>query len=190
MSTAQRPPRHAFTLLETLLVLMIIVIAAALAFPAVQGMLDDARETAAGDMIRGKAAETRTAPSETGKAWRLAYLEYRRRAVRHRRRRGLEQHRRPKPNGERRVDSRRVAQGHRPDDDDHDDYQRCRERRPRAGPGPAGRPSPSISTTAAPPRRYDHQFRQKRHAADGIADSGITGSAALLSAKEVKDLQP
>ncbi len=57
-----------------MLVLAIIVIAAGLSIPMMQAMLDDARETAAGDMIRGKAAETRAHAMETGKAWRFAYL--------------------------------------------------------------------------------------------------------------------
>jgi prepilin-type N-terminal cleavage/methylation domain-containing protein len=66
--------RYAYTLLEMMLVLAIIVIAAALSIPVMQTMLDDARQSAAGDMIRGKAAETRARAMESGRAWRLAYL--------------------------------------------------------------------------------------------------------------------
>src|ERR1700736_10447 len=74
MRVMQRHPRSAYTLMEIILVLAIIVIVSAIGIPVIQTMLDDARATAAGDMIRGKAAETRARAMETGKAWRLAYL--------------------------------------------------------------------------------------------------------------------
>jgi type II secretory pathway pseudopilin PulG len=74
MIAMRRHPRPAFTLLEMILVVAIIMIAAALSLPVAQALLDDARETAAADMIRGKTAEARARAMETGKAWRLAFL--------------------------------------------------------------------------------------------------------------------
>lgn len=66
--------RHAFTLMELVLVLAIIVIAAAISVPVLGTLLADTRITASGDAVRGKLAETRARAIEDGVAWRFAFL--------------------------------------------------------------------------------------------------------------------
>jgi len=66
--------RSAFTLLELLIVLAIILIAASISVPVIQVMLDDARLQGATDMVRAKAAEARAYAMDTGKPWRVAYI--------------------------------------------------------------------------------------------------------------------
>ena len=48
--------RSAFTMMEMLLVLALIVVIGGISYPSFQGMLDEQRLTAAEDMIRGECA--------------------------------------------------------------------------------------------------------------------------------------
>jgi prepilin-type N-terminal cleavage/methylation domain-containing protein len=66
--------RRGFTLLETVLVLAILVIAAAIAVPVIRSSIIDARMTAGADMIRARLADTRAHALDTGKPWKLAYM--------------------------------------------------------------------------------------------------------------------
>ena len=66
--------RRAYTLLEIILVMALIVIMSAIAIPVMQSMLSDARVTAAGDQVRGKLADTRANAMAEGRPWRLAFL--------------------------------------------------------------------------------------------------------------------
>jgi type II secretory pathway pseudopilin PulG len=74
MITANRARRRGYTLMEICVVLAIIIIVAGISVPVVQFMLEDARSSAATDMIRGKAAETRANAMDSGRPWRFAYL--------------------------------------------------------------------------------------------------------------------
>ena len=66
--------RPAFTLMEIMVVVAILVIVTAISIPLVRTMLDDGHLAAAGDMIRGQVAETRSRALESGRPWRLAYI--------------------------------------------------------------------------------------------------------------------
>lgn len=66
--------RLGYTLMELCVVIAIIIIVGGISVPVIQFMLEDARSTAANDMIRGMAAETRAKAMESGKPWRLAFL--------------------------------------------------------------------------------------------------------------------
>jgi prepilin-type N-terminal cleavage/methylation domain-containing protein len=68
------PARRAYTLLEIILVMALIVIMSAVAVPMMQSMLGDARVSAAGDLLRGQLAETRGNAMGEGRPWRLAFL--------------------------------------------------------------------------------------------------------------------
>ena len=65
-------PRHGFTLLEVLLVLAIIVMLTAMAYPSIEAMYADARLTAAADQIRARWADARTKAIEEGRPYRFA----------------------------------------------------------------------------------------------------------------------
>jgi len=67
----KRQARAAFTLLELLLVLAILVIASAMVVPFIQGMLDDQKLTDVADMFRGKAAVAKTHAVNDGVAYRF-----------------------------------------------------------------------------------------------------------------------
>ncbi len=66
--------RAGFTLMELLMVMALIIIAAAVGIPVWQTMLADARQTSAGDMIRARMAETRARAMESGRPWRVACI--------------------------------------------------------------------------------------------------------------------
>ncbi len=68
-------PRRSFTLLELMLVMTIIVIAAALAFPSFEAMMATANEYAARDMVRAHWAEMRAKAMEENRAYRFAVTE-------------------------------------------------------------------------------------------------------------------
>ena len=74
MRTANPPVRAGYTLMEMLVVLTIIVIAAAIAVPVIRSMLTDGRVAAAGDQVRAQLAETRARAMDEGRPWRLAYI--------------------------------------------------------------------------------------------------------------------
>ncbi len=64
----------AYTLLELLLVMALILLMAALTVPVMESMLSDSRITAAGDQIRGRMAEARAQAMDQGKPWKFAFL--------------------------------------------------------------------------------------------------------------------
>jgi Tfp pilus assembly protein FimT len=66
--------RAAFTLLETMLVVVILVIVGAIAIPVTQTLLVDMHMTAAGDMVRARLADARAKALEQGRPWRLACI--------------------------------------------------------------------------------------------------------------------
>ncbi len=66
--------RRAFTLLEVLAVVAIIVLVSAIGVPVIQTMLVDARVSASGDMVRGRLADTRAKALDEGRSWRLGFL--------------------------------------------------------------------------------------------------------------------
>jgi len=69
-----RIKRPAYTLIEILCVLAIVVAAAAIGVPIFQSMIADARVSAAGDMVRGRLADTRSKALDEGRSWRLGFL--------------------------------------------------------------------------------------------------------------------
>jgi type II secretory pathway pseudopilin PulG len=68
----ERQARAAFTVMELLLVLAIMVVAAAMLVPSIKDMLDEQKLTNAGDMVRGKCAVARTHAINDGMAYRFA----------------------------------------------------------------------------------------------------------------------
>lgn len=74
MRIAVSRQRHAFTLVEILLVVVIILIVTSISVPVIRSMLVDSRSTAAGDMVRGRLAEARSRAMEDGRPWRVAML--------------------------------------------------------------------------------------------------------------------
>ena len=66
--------RQAYTLMEMLLVMALIVIMTAVSIPVMQTMLTDSRLTAAGDAVRARLADTRGKAMEEGRPWRLAFI--------------------------------------------------------------------------------------------------------------------
>lgn len=67
--------RRGFTLIEMVLVLAVIVIAATLAIPYLDPMMDRAKVTAARDMVRARWAETRSHAMAEGRPYRFAVTE-------------------------------------------------------------------------------------------------------------------
>ena len=67
--------RRGFTLLELMLVMTIIVIAAALTFPSFEAMLATTNEYAARDMVRARWAEMRAKALEENRSYRFAVTE-------------------------------------------------------------------------------------------------------------------
>jgi prepilin-type N-terminal cleavage/methylation domain-containing protein len=64
--------RRGFTLLEVTLVLALIVILGAMAWPSIEAMYGDMRLTAAADQIRARWADARTQAIEEGRPYRFA----------------------------------------------------------------------------------------------------------------------
>jgi general secretion pathway protein H len=67
--------RRGYTLIEIVLVLAVVVIAATLAIPYLDPMLDRAKVTAARDMVRSRWAETRAHAMAEGRPYRFAVTE-------------------------------------------------------------------------------------------------------------------
>jgi prepilin-type N-terminal cleavage/methylation domain-containing protein len=72
---SRRCRRRAFTLLEIVLVMAVLLIAAALALPAIDAMMAGPKLAAARDMVRARWAETRGRAMEEGRAYRFAVTE-------------------------------------------------------------------------------------------------------------------
>jgi prepilin-type N-terminal cleavage/methylation domain-containing protein len=67
--------RRGYTLIEIVLVLAVIVIAASLALPYLNPMMDQAKVTAARDLVRARWAETRAHAMGEGRPYRFAVTE-------------------------------------------------------------------------------------------------------------------
>src|SRR4051794_19906579 len=74
MNMLKTTKRQAYTLIELMLVMALMVIAAALAVPAIKTMMVDARITASGDVVRARMADTRSRALESGRPWKLGFL--------------------------------------------------------------------------------------------------------------------
>ncbi len=68
------PQRRAFTLLEMILVLAVIIMIMAAAVPSIRGMLDSAKLQEATDHLRSKFAEARSHAIEEGRPYRFAIM--------------------------------------------------------------------------------------------------------------------
>jgi type II secretory pathway pseudopilin PulG len=66
-----RARRPAYTLMEMLLVVALIVIVAAISIPLMQAMLTDARITAAADSVRSQLAEAQARAMDEGRPWKF-----------------------------------------------------------------------------------------------------------------------
>ncbi len=67
-------PRHGFTIVETMLVLAVMLIIAAIAIPSIDSMYSDVKLTSAADMVRGAWADARARAAEDGVAYRFAVV--------------------------------------------------------------------------------------------------------------------
>lgn len=67
-----RAPRPAFTLMELLLVLAVLIILAAVVFPSFSGLRGNADQKAAVDQVRGRIADARGLAMQEGVPYRLA----------------------------------------------------------------------------------------------------------------------
>jgi prepilin-type N-terminal cleavage/methylation domain-containing protein len=66
--------RRGFTILETMLVLAVMLIIAAIAIPSIDSMYSDVKLTTAADMVRGTWADARARAAEDGVAYRFAVV--------------------------------------------------------------------------------------------------------------------
>lgn len=66
--------RPGYTLMEMLVVLAILVIAAGITVPVIKSMLTDTRQNAAADQVRAQLAEARARAMDDGEPWMLAYM--------------------------------------------------------------------------------------------------------------------
>jgi prepilin-type N-terminal cleavage/methylation domain-containing protein len=64
--------RPGFTLLEVTLVMAVIVLMAAMAWPSIEAMYGDVKLTAGADLVRARWADARTRAIEDGRAYRFA----------------------------------------------------------------------------------------------------------------------
>ena len=74
MRVASNRRRAGYTLMEVMVVVAIIILAASITVPVVSSMIDDARITASSDTVRAQLAETRAKAMDSGKPWRLACM--------------------------------------------------------------------------------------------------------------------
>ena len=74
MLRARTKERAAYTLMELMIVIALILAITAISMPVIGTMLDDARLEGATDMVRAKTAEARAYAMEEGKPWRVAYI--------------------------------------------------------------------------------------------------------------------
>lgn len=66
------PARRGFTILEVMLVLAVIVMLSAMAYPSLESMYADIRVQAAADHLRGRFAQGRTRAIDDGRPYRFA----------------------------------------------------------------------------------------------------------------------
>jgi len=66
------PLRRGFTLLEVTLVLAVIVLLAAMAYPSLEAMYGDVKLSAGADLVRSRWADARTRAIEEGRPYRFA----------------------------------------------------------------------------------------------------------------------
>jgi prepilin-type N-terminal cleavage/methylation domain-containing protein len=67
-------PRAGFTLLELMLVMMIILVAAAISIPAIDAMMSDGRVKAARDMVRARWADIRGRAMKEGRPYQFSII--------------------------------------------------------------------------------------------------------------------
>lgn len=67
-------PRRGFTILETMLVLALIVVVAAIAIPSIESMYSGVKLTSAADAVRSQWAEARARAAEDGIAYRFSVI--------------------------------------------------------------------------------------------------------------------
>src|SRR3954465_12191015 len=67
-------PRRGFTILETMLVLSLIVVVAAIAIPSIDSMYSGVKLTSAADAVRSQWAEARARAAEDGVAYRFSVV--------------------------------------------------------------------------------------------------------------------
>src|ERR1700756_3400429 len=67
-------PRRAYTLFELLLVLALLVLLAAIAYPTLDGVLATFRMTEAADMVRANWADARAYAMNEGRSYRFAVI--------------------------------------------------------------------------------------------------------------------
>jgi prepilin-type N-terminal cleavage/methylation domain-containing protein len=70
----RKPPRRAYTLFELLLVLVILVVMAAIAYPSLDGLYTSFRMTQAADQVRACWADARSQAMNEGRAYRFAVI--------------------------------------------------------------------------------------------------------------------
>jgi prepilin-type N-terminal cleavage/methylation domain-containing protein len=70
----RKSPRRAYTLFELVLVLVILVVLAAIAYPSLDGMYASFRMTQAADQIRARWADARSQAMNEGRAYRFAVV--------------------------------------------------------------------------------------------------------------------
>lgn len=63
--------RRAFTLIEMVVVVAVVVVVTSLAVPFTRSMMSDSRQSAAGDMVRGRLADARAMALEEGRAYKV-----------------------------------------------------------------------------------------------------------------------
>lgn len=69
-----RARREGFTLMELMMVLALLVLLAAMAYPSIDAMYSDVRLKAGADHLRGRFAEARTRAIEEGQPYRFAVI--------------------------------------------------------------------------------------------------------------------
>ncbi len=69
-----RTPRPAYTLFELMLILVLLILLAAIAYPSLDSLLGTFRMNAAADMLRASWADARASAMNEGRAYRFAVL--------------------------------------------------------------------------------------------------------------------
>src|SRR6186997_468376 len=66
--------RHAYTLMEIVCVLAVLVIVAAITIPTIRSLMADTSMDAASDAVLGVVADTRARALEDGRPWKLGFI--------------------------------------------------------------------------------------------------------------------